>query len=285
MFDSFCAVFGITWIFYSHQGATVAAPKEVADLIAGSGNNFHAKVARWFQSAGWYTIISPYYMDQTHGKAREIDLVTEKTFDIVRRGSREWLGQLVVRLFIECKYVPPNPAVFWFADKDMTEANVAVRASGIFPPGLSRTTDIHHYVSSCPRVAKVFSSAGKTAEQDLFYKALNQSLQAFVSMRDVHTQSHTHSPDVGIKRRLDFPVVVCSSFDSMWEVDFFSDSDPRTIAENFQLEVRYAYVDRWDNNRDDYFLLDFVQYRKLEEFALKIEADANAALIHLQHDN
>ena len=58
-------------------------PALVRELIDGSGNTFHAKVARWFQSQGWHILIGPYYMDQSQQKAREIDLVAEKTWPIV----------------------------------------------------------------------------------------------------------------------------------------------------------------------------------------------------------
>ena len=49
-------------------------PDEVLKLIRNSGNNFHAQVARWFTDHDWHVIVSPYYMDQTQLKAREIDV-------------------------------------------------------------------------------------------------------------------------------------------------------------------------------------------------------------------
>ena len=60
-------------------------PAEVTQLIKTSGNNFHAKVARWFRTNGWHIVISPYYMDQTQNKAREIDLIAEKLWPVRRR--------------------------------------------------------------------------------------------------------------------------------------------------------------------------------------------------------
>ena len=74
-----------------------------------------------------------------------------------------------------------------------------------------------------------------------------------------------------------YPVVVCSSFDRIYAVDFNADSDPEPIHENFQLEVRYAYVDRHESQRNDYFLLDFVAFDKLAEFEKAIDAGASAA--------
>jgi hypothetical protein len=70
---------------------------------------------------------------------------------------------------------------------------------------------------------------------------------------------------------------VCSSFESIFSVDFFADSEPQPIQENFQLEVRYAYIDRNDHQRNDYFLLDFVAFDKLTEFGQAIDKGARAA--------
>ncbi len=76
---------------------------------------------------------------------------------------------------------------------------------------------------------------------------------------------------------IEFPVVVCSSFDKIYSVDFYTESEPESIKDNFQLEVRYAYIDRQNNQRDDYFLLDFVEFNQLEKFAEAIDQDAKAA--------
>jgi hypothetical protein len=38
----------------------MSIPAQVQELIDGSGNNFHAKVARWFAAEGWRVSVSPY---------------------------------------------------------------------------------------------------------------------------------------------------------------------------------------------------------------------------------
>ena len=76
---------------------------------------------------------------------------------------------------------------------------------------------------------------------------------------------------------MEFPVVVCSSFDKIYSVDFYTESQPESIKDNFQLEVRYAYIDRRNNQRDEYFLLDFVEFSQLEKFAEAIDKDAKVA--------
>ncbi len=55
-------------------------------------------------------------LDQSQQKARELDLVVEKSIPINNSfGARQ--GDIVVRLFVECKYVP-RYSVFWFKDKN-----------------------------------------------------------------------------------------------------------------------------------------------------------------------
>jgi hypothetical protein len=99
-------------------------PDEVLKLVAESGNNFHAKVARWMQADGWHVTVSPYYMDQTQNKAREIDLVAEKLWPVMDTFGRT-IDDVAVRLFIECKFIP-SYSVFWFTDKDKESAEKLV---------------------------------------------------------------------------------------------------------------------------------------------------------------
>lgn len=245
---------------------------EVKELIQNSGNNFHAKVARWLAENGWHVVVSPYYMDQTQNKAREIDLVAEKLWPVI--GNT--VNDIAVRLYIECKFVSSH-SVFWFVDKDRESALELVCASKPYRTGNSYTKK-HHYLSQSPRVAKLFSTSKKAPENEPFYKALNQSLNAMVSMRDKPVsipslkESQRHP-----KALLEFPVVVCSSFDKIYSVDFYSDSQPEPVRENFQLEVRYAYIDRHEKHKDDFFLLDFVDFNKFREFSEVIDEDAKAA--------
>ncbi len=254
---------------------------EVDELIRGSGNNFHAKVARWFSENGWHVVVSPYYLDQAQNKAREIDLVAEKLWPIKEMFGRA-INDVAVRLFVECKFVP-SLSVFWFAEKDQESARELVCADGIFRAD-NMYTDKHHYLSQSPRVAKLFStSTSKAPENDPFYKALNQALTAMVSMRG----QPVSVPSLKKSRRspravVEFPVVVCSSFEQFYSVDFYNDSKPELVKENFQLEVRYAYIDRHQNQRDDYLLLDFVEFNQLTKFTKAIDEDAKVAAFLLE---
>ena len=150
-------------------------------IIEYSGNSFHSRVARWLMENEWHVRISPYYMDQSQSKAREIDLVAERIVPITDHFSRR-VGDVVVRLYIECKFVASH-SVFWFADKDKKAAEALVCRSGNFRMNNTHTTE-HHYISTCEKVAKVFATESKSQEQEPFYKALNQVLNAYVSMLD-----------------------------------------------------------------------------------------------------
>jgi len=250
-------------------------PEKIAQIIESSGNTFHAKVARWFQGQGWHIRVSPYYMDQSQNKAREIDLVAEKLWP-VNGPWGDWYGYVVVRLFIECKFVPAH-AVFWFTDKDKSAAEKLVCSRGVFRPD-SMYTKRHHYISQCSRVAKVFASeASRGADLEPFYKALNQVLHAQVSMRDQPLSTPHLTPVGGELFLINYPIVVCHSFDKLYETDFYEDVPPAPVERNFQLEVQYAYVDRLGRPCDDYFLVDFIEFSRLPEFSAHIDVDAGAA--------
>lgn len=253
----------------------MSIPTQVQELIDGSGNNFHAKVARWFMTKGWKVSVSPYYMDQTQQKARELDLVVEKSMPV--QGSLgDLVGDVVVRLFVECKFVP-GYSVFWFTSKNKTAVERVVCNSGPFRAN-NLDTYKHHYLVG-DRVAKLFTSSNNRGQEaEPFYKALNQALNGLVSLR---TQPGKGSRPEGSSARvlatLDFPVVVCSSFANLYAADFDGQREPIEIQENFQLEVEYAYVTPAGHAAEELFLLDFVEYERLPIFAAALLEDAQVA--------
>jgi len=255
----------------------MTVPSEIQDLIDSSGNNFHAKVAQWFVADGWKLQISPYYLDQTQQKAREIDLVAEKAWPF-KTGFGQHEGYILVRLYIECKFVPSH-AVFWFAEKNRREAAELVHSFPGFTPDNSYTTQ-HHYLAQSDRVAKLFtSSQTKQQETDLFYKALNQILNAYIAFRGQSVETATHGRKLhGKLLSLTYPVVVCSSFSKMFAADFLGKLQTSLQSENFQLEVRYAHGQSSSGPRNEYFLVDFVSYDNLTPFTQAIENDINAAI-------
>jgi hypothetical protein len=251
-------------------------PSQVQELIDGSGNNFHAKVIRWFSDNDWNTIISPYYMDQSQQKARELDIIAEKVWPIEGM-HRDRVGEVAVRLFVECKFLP-SYSVLWFTDKDRAKIEEMVCASGRYKPN-NLYTEKHHYLSYGDRVAKLFASSNaRGQESEPFYKALNQSLNGLVSMRRHPTRTFSSGrKDGSFQLVLDFPVVVCSSFSQMYAEDFAGRHQVSLVLDNFQLEVQYAYVEASGGSHDELFLLDIVEYDRLPKFVAAVAEDAEIA--------
>jgi hypothetical protein len=244
-------------------------------LIESSGNNFHAKVARWFQNKDWHIVVSPYYMDQTQSKSRELDLIAEKLWPF-NDELGHFEGHVVVRLFIECKFVA-DEAVFWFAPKDPDASKELVKRTAPFRDNNAFTLK-HHYLSHGRNVAKLFASK-KSSENDPFFKALNQALNAFVALRHgtvFHPAIHGDARRGRIVK-LQYPIIVCSSFAKLHATKFLEETEPTPIQENFQLEVRYAFTDKENNHRSEYFLLDVIDFEQLQSFENAIEEDAKVA--------
>ncbi|MDK2743353.1 MAG: hypothetical protein NDI90_10585 [Nitrospira sp. BO4] len=261
----------------------MSTPSQVQELIDSSGNTFHAKVTRWFASNGWSTIVSPYYMDQSQQKARELDIIVEKVWSI-KGNYDEWFGEVAVRLFVECKFLLGYSA-FWFADKDRSAIVEMLCASGKFR-GRNDHISKHHYLSSGNRVAKLFASSNaRGQESEPFYKALNQALNGLVSMRmQLPRAFSSDRRRGGFHVVLDFPVVVCSSFSQLYAADFVGTQETSLIRDNFQLEVQYAYVEASGKSRDELFLLDIVEYEQLPQFSNAIDEDAHVAGFFARRD-
>ena len=57
-------------------------------LIAESGNSFQCRVATFFRDRKWAVLISPYYVDSSTDKTRELDLIAEAVYSV----KRVWIG-------------------------------------------------------------------------------------------------------------------------------------------------------------------------------------------------
>ena len=248
---------------------------DAIELVENSGNNFHCRVNNYFQEKDWHTLISPYYLDNAANKPREIDLISEKEWWYQDRYSGV-KGSVNIKLFIECKYIS-NLTAFWFSRKDTNSAkqwlttNASLRENTTF-------IENHHYLSSGENVAKLF--AGKTnrnTENEVMYKALNQSLNAMVYLRHqasiIPVDRNRHRPTLGT---IEMPVIVCNSFDKFYRVEVDGSGEPEPITDNFQLEVNYAYSDPKGNHRSEYFLLDIVAFDKMDEYLSLLEIDQAA---------
>lgn len=224
----------------------------IAELIERSGNNFHCQVINFLRAAAWTVLISPYYNDNFTDKPREIDIVAEKEF-VVNNNFDQFLGMLNVKLFIECKFINKD-IIFWLDEKDKEKANERVE----------RDTSIqylnensHHYLKN-GKVAKLFSSSPeKSLDNELIYKAINQSLNAMVYYKN--SRSILPGRRENIQKILNYPLIICNTFDRFYKVEI-GNAVYSKMDDNFQLEINYAYLDKDKNNQADYFLIDVIDF-------------------------
>lgn len=245
---------------------------KVKAIIAQSGNTFHCKVLKYLQGKDWTVLISPYYNDNVSSKPREIDLIAEKEFD-AKNGCGTFLGTVNVKLFIECKHIPQK-TVFWFHDKDKLKAIELVNQ--MIPRGKGHPSIMqHHYLAGVDSVAKLFADERKnSADNEIFYKAQNQCLNAMVSCRNKGSIIKLPPGRNGyVLEIINYPIIVCNSFDNLYRVEIDTDIEPPKITENFQLEVNYAYMTSNGNNRNKYFLIDILNFNSFDIFLEKIEVD------------
>ena len=249
----------------------MAEMEAIKKIIHESGNNFHCKVLKHLKENGWYTLVSPYYTDFVTDKPREIDIVAEKSFS---ENSYMTKGNLNVKLYIECKYISQD-MVFWFSDKDNYKAkkwvldNTPITENNIY-------FKKHHYNNeSNNKVAKLFASnTKKQVENETIYKAINQCLNALVYNKNSYSiiPNQKHS----IYQIIHYPIIICNSFDKFYKVEMDGNNEPEKIEDNFQLEINYAYLDYNKKSRNQYFLIDFVEFKRLDEILSTIQMDVEA---------
>jgi len=248
--------------------------EKVKEIIENSGNTFHCNVLKYLQEKDWTMLISPYYSDNISNKPREIDLIAEKAFEAKNAFGRS-MGTVNVKLFVECKYISQK-SVLWFHDKDMQKAEDLVIETTPARRNNNYTKQFH-YLEGAESVAKLFADERKkSAENEIFYKALNQSLNAMVYYRD--KESIIRIPEgrrSNILRTVNYPVIVCNNFENLYRVDIGVDADPTNITENFQLEVNYAYLAFDGASRTEYFLIDILSFDLFDGFLEKIEKDTS----------
>jgi len=239
-----------------------------------SGNGFQSRVANAFRKLNWAVLISPFYVDSSTDKTRELDMIVEK-----RALVQGWVGapqSIHVRLFIECKYIAQG-TVFWVDSIDEPQARDWIHSHTCFPPN-NVYTNSHHYLTRGPDVAKLFATERqKGDENDPMFRTINQCLHGFV---------HNKSRDLLISAsrasnvtNLDYPVVMCSSFaDNFYQTRMQNPAaQPVPITTDFAFEVNYAYTRPSGSTAREYFLLDIVDFTKLDDFLNRIDQEISAA--------
>lgn len=243
-------------------------------IIEGSGNNFHSKVVSFLRSKGWTVLISPYYSDIISEKLREIDIIAEKAFFIGGIGAIN--ATLNVQLFIECKYIPKE-IVFWFDNKDQHQAEELItRTTPLEPFQKNITIEQHHYYQST-EIAKLFaSSPEKMNENEVIYKALNQSLNALIYYKN-KSSIITDPKASPIEFMVQYPIILLNNFDKIYKVKM-DGGTYSNVAENFQLDVNYVYFNEKRENINEYFILDIVDFNLLSQYLDNLEKQDVAIL-------
>jgi len=230
-------------------------------LVRESGNNFHCEVVNFLRGKEWETLVSAYYLDSATDKPREIDLIAEKAWVIPSDSGK--VTEVVIRLFIECKYISQINA-FWFSKMDVESAKKWIAKQ-------------HHYLAHNTRVAKLFASKNKpNMESEVIFKALNQCLNSMVYLRGRPFLTVRPSYPGRPVKRIEMPMILCNSFSNFCRVDIENQGEPEVIDKNFLLEVNYAYIDQAKNSRNEYFLIDVVDFSKMDDFLEVLENDINA---------
>lgn len=243
-----------------------------------SGNNFHSNVISFMRAHQWNVLISPYYNDNTSDKAREIDIIAEKAFEV--EGSFGKIkGCLNVRFIIECKYIN-NETVFWFDAKDMEKAEDRVIRDTSLGKGNSYIQE-HHYMAS-GRVAKLFASEkGRELPNEPIYKAINQSLNGLIYFR--HDSPTTRSKP-HILRTISYPIIILNNFDKIFSVNIGESNYSKITDKFFQVEINYAYLDSNKQNRNEFFLIDIIDYSHLEDYLSEIQTKDIRAMSAMLRD-
>lgn len=253
--------------------------EQIKSLISKSGNGFHCRVINYFAGREWDLLVSPYYMDGFSEKPREIDIIVQNAKDF-HDSWRNSYGTVYIKLFVECKYIPTNSnTVFWFGEKDKQKTEDLITSNTAFRKD-NYYIERHHY-HSIQEVGKLFSSnSDRGQENEPIYKGMTQCLNALIYNRMsgsiVHRKSSAYSSKVAF---LEYPVILCNSFENFYKVPIVGDdSEPERITDNFALEINYAYPGKSGNHESEYFLIDVVEFDKLDTFLEKLKDEVDAQI-------
>jgi hypothetical protein len=240
--------------------------KKQKKVIKSDGNDFQYKVKKMLSDAEWNARMSPYYNDSFSAKPREIDIIAEKPFLSISESLYQ--GTVIVRLFIECKYIA-EPTTFWFENRNLDKAKKVVDSMRVFHEvdKNSYVADKHHYLSDS-LIAKLYKTEGKNFDGDPIYKAMTQCLNATIYYRDHPTDLMKNYNHQAVKE-LNYSVIICNSFEKFLKKDTVANSAAYPITESFQLEVDYAYTAK-DVQLEELFYIDILNIDNFEDFEKKI---------------
>ncbi len=248
----------------------ISEAKKVKDLIEKSGNNFHYRVVNFLRERDWEVLVSPYYSDNITNKPREIDIIAEKSFEVI-----DWSGRIIatlnIKFFIECKHIDKE-TVFWFDNKDKEKAIERIITDT--PLEHPDTINNCHYLNN-DEVAKLFNSAkGKnSSDNEVIYKAISQSLNSMICYKNAGSIiPKQKNRTVNIKQTIvNYPLILCNNFNEFYKVDLERSEGYSKINDNFQLEVNYAYLNEDKTSKNEYFLIDVIDFEKFDLFLKELE--------------
>ena len=269
----------------SQVDPTSAELEKVRRVAATDGNAFHAKVARHFKQQHWRALISPYYVDNATGQAREVDLLCERVFPIRFHDENRW-GVYRIQLFVECKYLQ-GPVVFWFDEQDRQRTLWWLDQHTPFKRSNKTSQNKHRYIGTGTHVAKLFRTDRGDHDhgQDPFYKGLAQSLGALIQRRGappLEDLPDKYGEPLKVMT-VQYPVIVCSDTTTpgFYRTDIEDHpSGVLPMLHTFQLEVDYAYTGR-RGIEEEYFLVDVVRFGKLDVFLESLQREADEATLVL----
>jgi hypothetical protein len=239
----------------------------------------------FFKTKRWKVDISPYYIDLITGKSREINIIAQQKWSVVEQFRRR-RADILIRLFIECKYILPTVSLYFnFIDNDRNLAESLARNNNILRKddyslvqNMSKDPPrIHHYLQES-EVAKSCACVGARGNKDIFFGAWEQALHALLYFRDQSSQQRFAPVDEDFKSDplyiIDYPIVVINSFDTSFKRDL-NFKAPIPITNNFLWSVDYSYTvvsrnQQQFHKRNDFFI-DITSFPTLEEFLANLE--------------
>jgi len=232
-------------------------------IIQKSGHDFHTRVSKLLTEADWDVTNSPYYNDPDTGKSREIDIIAKKEYIIKSDSFSRNSEKLVVKLFIDCKYIK-SPVVFWFTNRNYEKAAKLAMDNPILedkPEYYIRADNKpHHYISEENReVTRQWTSE----QTDVIADAQHKVLKALIFFSENDNDEYYE---------IRYPVIVVNDFSEFAKrVEGDGAGKYNVINNNFQIETDYSYKNKDNKNITKYFLLDVVSYQLLEDFLKKLE--------------
>lgn len=259
--------------------------EKIKNLVERSGIITHYKTIDILRKKDWKAVVAPYYYDNVAGSVKEVDIIAEKMISCVAQYPDESKVQIVIQLFLECKYVDQE-IIFWFDDIDKNKAVSKLESeTGLNIRYDNKTSgDIgsekFHYLIDKKSV-KLFSANVNKA--DVIYKAINQVLNAqnYWNNSSPLLCPFSNYNNGYFKKIIKYPVIVCDNFTKLIEVELQNNGKYSTkkIDNKFLIETNYICSNEGVSKiQNSYSLIDVVNLNYLGIFLNEIENEVTSLL-------